>query len=326
MLKDYNQKNITELSLKELIEILLSKQKQPFQLKHHQLKTTLAFNIESIEYGMKDKNTKDVLPIMGIFSVFDILGSAFKLVGVSLPDSNNFKKCIKYFSPENIADIDIDALYALRNSLVHNSSLISIPKYNNQKHYYFRYDNNNNNKIVNHPTLEWDGNFTLLDSDSDKYITKVNTKKLLQLMYACIENIKLKSRENKIHLNYTNGKRELFYRYFRLIKNKLTDKEKEKLKEVTLSDKIKGKIESIIENTDSRFTIINLGENDKYSTSFKEKHIIFVHEDLLIVNEIKFILDFEFLGHSKYSRDLTLFYTRNIWPSKSYKIELGILE
>lgn len=326
MVENLHLKEITELKQKELIKIFLSEQETPIQLKYHLLRTTFSVLMESIKETFKTKKTKDILPIMGMFSVMDVLGSAFSIQGNDLAEKVPIKRCLLYFTERSsISTQDIEAIYALRNSLVHNSSLISIPIYNSQNHYYFRYDSNSE-KLITHAEVEWDGKYETLDTGSEKYTTKINTKLLFTTIKSCVEKIKDLSENNQIRMNYEKGKREFFYRYFRMIKNKFTEEELIKIKEKALSEEIKGKIDKTIDTqTDLKnFTLIELGENDSYSELDEKSKIIFEHQDSLIISELKRILDLEYLSHRKHQRDISLFYNRDTFVSSKYKLILLI--
>lgn len=324
MVENLHLKEITELKQKELIEIFLSEKNSPFQLKYHLLRTTFSILMESIKKNFEVNQTKDILPIIGMFSVLDILGSSFSIQGNNLSERVPIKRCLIYFTKRSFVSYqDIEAIYALRNSLVHNSSLISVPKANSQNHYYFRYDCNSE-KLVTPAKVEWDGEYKTLDTGSEKYITKINTKLLFLTIQSCVQKIKDLSDNNQIRINYSKGKREFFYRYFRMIKNKFTEEEQIKIKEKALSKEIKGKVDQIVNDKIdlNSFTIIELGENDSY-TELNEKSIsIYEHKDSLIISELKRILSLEYLSHKKYKKDIPLFYTRDNFISSKYKLIL----
>jgi hypothetical protein len=324
MIENLHQKEITKLKQKELIDIFLSAQKTPFQLKYHELRTTFSVLMESIAETFKKRSTKDILPIMGMFSVLDILGSAFSIKGNQLEEKVPIKRCLIYFTDRELISLkDIEALYALRNSLVHNSSLISIPIYTSQNHYFFRYDCNSE-KLITHPENDWDGKYESLDTGSEKYTTRLNTELFLSIINSCVEKIKNLSDDNKIEMNYDKGKREFFYRYFRLIKNKFNEKEQVLIEKKALSNEVKGKIDEILEDSQDlqNFTIVDLGTKDSYSDTFKKSHIILEHEDSLVIREIKRILDIKYNNNMKHNRDLAPFYNRDTFVSSKYRIEL----
>lgn len=326
MIEKLHEKEITELKQKELIEIFLSKQKDPFQLKYHELRTTFSILMESITETFKKRNTKDILPVMGMFSVLDILGSAFSLKGNDLSETVPIKRCLTFFTDSKlISRKEIEALYALRNSLVHNSSLISIPLYGSQNHYFFRYDNNID-KLISHPENEWDGKYETLDTGSEKYTTKINTKLFLELINSCVKKIKTLSSEGGISMNYNKGKREFFYRYFRTFKVRFTEKEEYKIKQKALSSSIKGKIDDILEKSSDikNFTFIALGKKDSYINTHKNSFTIFEHVDSSIIYEIKRILVSEYNNTPEHIRASSSFYKRDIFLSSNYKIELLI--
>lgn len=311
-------KNINELDVRELINVFLIERKEPIQFKFHEVRTTLSITLEGIESSLKKLSLRNVLPVIGIFSVFDMIGTSFNHKEKTTNANSSIKRSLNLFINSVLSNDDIKALYALRNSIVHNSSLASKSKFKNNENYFFRY-NSTLNVLLKHSVEKWDGNFNSLDGNQDKFTTEINIFKLHELMKECLNNVRELNKQDKINLRYS-GPLEFYYHYFRSVKNKLSDKEIENLK--PRFEEKKELIEKHIEDY-STFTILLLGENDSYSsTEDKNEFIIASHPDYLIMSELKKYLDWEFNSNNKCSRDLALFYTRSELNSSKYFIKI----
>jgi hypothetical protein len=311
-------KNIEELNTRELIEVFLIERNEPIQFKYHEVRTTLSMTLEGVKENLKKLSTRNLLPIMGVFSVFDMLGSSFNNTDKTTNAGSSIKRCLNFFVTSQLDRDDIEALYALRNSIVHNSSLISIAKYENKKSYFFRY-NSNLPSLLKHAESDWNGDFEELNGNQDKYTSEINIFKLNDLMQECLSNIRELNQNDKIELRYS-GLQEFYYHYFRSIKNKLSSSELEKLKPKFIEKK--ELIEKHIEEY-SKFKTVILGDNDSYSLSEDEKQIeIASHPDRLLIQELKLFLDREFSSNNKHQRELSLFYKISDLNSLKYRLIL----
>ena len=315
-------KQVKNLNTQELIEVFLVEDRKPLQFKYDEVRTTLSMTLEGIEENLQKLSTRNLLPIMGIFSVFDMLGSTFNHKEKSTTANSSIKRCLSFFAKNELPRNDVDALYALRNSIVHNSSLVSIAKYSSSKNYYFRY-NSNLNRLIKHSTSDWNGNFDELDGNQGKYSTEINIFELNNLMKECLNNIRELNLANKIELRYSELN-EFYYHYFRSIKNKLTTAELEKAKPKFIEKK--ELIESHITKF-SKFKIVALGDNDKYHVSESEKEIeIASHKSKVMIEELKKFLDKELKSNKKHEREFALLYNHsNINPLK-YRLIIIVKE
>lgn len=311
-------KKIEELDNRELIEVFLIERNEPIQFKFDEVRTTLSMTLEGIKENLKKLSTRNLLPIMGIFSVFDMLGSSFNNTEKTTNAGSSIKRCLNFFVTSQLDRDDIEALYALRNSIVHNSSLISISKYENKKNYYFRY-NSNLSTLLKHADSDWNGDFDELNGNQDKYTSEINIFKLNDLMQECLSNVRNLNLRGKIELRYS-GLQEFYYHYFRSIKNKFSSAELEKLKPKFVQKK--ELIEKHIEEY-SKFKTVILGDNDSYTLSEGEKQIeIASHSNRLLIQELKLFLDREFFSNGKHQRELSLFYKISDLNSIKYRLIL----
>jgi hypothetical protein len=309
-------KRIEELDNSELIEVFLIERNEPIQFKYDEVRTTLSMTLEGVKENLKKLSTRNLLPIMGVFSVFDILGSSFNNTEKTTNVSSSIKRCLNLFVTSQLNKDDIEALYALRNSIVHNSSLISITKNENKKSYYFRY-NSNLSTLLKHAESDWNGDFEELSGNQDKYTSEINIFKLNDLMQECLSSIRVLNQSNKIELRYS-GLQEFYYHYFRSIKNKFSSNELEKLKPKFIEKK--ELIEKHIAEY-SKFKTVILGDNDSYSLSKDEKQIeIASHQNKLLIQELKLFLDREFFSNKKHQQKLSLFYKTSDLNSLKYRL------
>lgn len=313
-------KHISELNTKELIDVFLIERTEPLQFKNHEVKTTLSITLESIEKNIGKLSTRNVLPIIGIFSVFDMLGSSFDRTDKTTTANAPIKRALNLYSSLKEYPQDIDALYGLRNSLVHNSSLVSLSIRPNQKNYIFRYDSNQST-LIKHSPSDWNGDFEELDGNQDKYTTIINIFKLHTLMKDCIDKVRQLNLENKIALRYGSN-RELYYHYFRSIRNSLSAKQLEKVQPTF--EKCKKKVEEHIKAV-TKFTMVVLGDNDSYTFSRAHQIVqIASHSERLYMDELKKYLVKAFASNEKYERDLALFYRLSEMNSSKHHLKLLI--
>lgn len=141
------------------------------------------------------------------------LGSCYKRNDISAyPDTNasGIKKSLYYFCGFGANCNDTKALFALRNSLLHDASLISKAKHANQPNYIFRY-NQKQSEYIKHAPVTWDGDFESLDHSS--MTTFVNTEKVIDLAESTIDTVLKLLTNGNIEVILPDKEIELFYRY-----------------------------------------------------------------------------------------------------------------
>ena len=162
------------------------------------------------EYGGK------LLPLLGALSAIDQFGDCYNLANSTLPPDYQSKSGIVKASHDFLNILintqDSDALYALRNGLMHQSSLISKGKNGSQKNYWFEIDNTIKNLFI-HARSAWDGKF---DTRSETNKTIVNPSKVLELAINLTSILKELLEQGKLQLRLAKGLEELLTTYVTL--------------------------------------------------------------------------------------------------------------
>lgn len=179
--------------------------------------STLSQLLAEAKHARFNKNSGGLLPLLAALSAMDQLGACYDSIPKIFP-SNYAEKSGIIKSAHNFLGIgvdtpDSDALYALRNSLMHQSSLISIGKQkNNPKHFWFEIDNDISG-LFTHSKIAWDGLYnTRIESNK----TIVNAGKVLDLALNLIEKMKTEHLEGKVLIALPNGLQELLTTYVEL--------------------------------------------------------------------------------------------------------------
>jgi hypothetical protein len=171
--------------------------------------TTTGTLLGELRHAGAMNNSRSLVPLICSFAVLDQLGQCYlHNQKERYPHSNagGIKQCLYYFCDFNANDRNTKALYALRNALVHDSSLVSKDK---NKYYVFRYSYKQDS-LVEHAETAWDGSFSNL---CDRNITLINPKKLVELAESAYTVIFKLYQQGKINLNFREGGLEIAYRY-----------------------------------------------------------------------------------------------------------------
>jgi len=215
-----NEKYIDELSVEEMSFIHLNTSYSPISVKNGLLRSTLSFTYQNIQHALHNENSKHLMPYIALCSILDQLGICYNRKDKSQPSfQNGLKRCLVNFGELNEKDEMINVLYALRNGLLHNISLVSYD-YTKKKYYRFRYSKDINS-VYQNPQVDWDGNYTTLDNGGDNYTTLINVEKFKDLVYSCRDKAEELNQQSLLELRLPGGARQLFYDYIRGIKNKI---------------------------------------------------------------------------------------------------------
>lgn len=158
-----------------------------------------------------------LLPLLAALSAMDQLGTCYDSVPMIFPsgyaDKSGIIKSAHNFLGIQVDTPDSDALYALRNSLMHQSSLISVGKQKkNPKHFWFEVDNNIP-ELFTHCPIAWNG---LYNTRTASNKTIVNAGKVLNLALALVEKMKAEHQKGKVLIALPNGLLELLTTYVEL--------------------------------------------------------------------------------------------------------------
>lgn len=145
---------------------------------------------------------------IGYLILLDQLGSAIALKGKrDLSNKPDILKCLTIFS--ELSEQERNAIYALRNSFVHNYSLLNIgtkPHYN----FRFRLTANEIDPVVTISETMWDGN---IHSGEKNTVTSINLWELGNLVEEIIEKIRSEYLNDNIEINSKNGIPELMAKF-----------------------------------------------------------------------------------------------------------------
>ncbi|PPK95440.1 hypothetical protein LY01_01027 [Nonlabens xylanidelens] len=213
-------KHITELSEQEIIELHLDRYSMSYQLIDCQIRSTLSFLYEAIQHTTHNTRTKNLVPIMAILSALDQLGICYNRTDLSTNFTNGIKRCLILLAEKESDDNILKILPALRNGLIHNVSLVSKAKYENQPNFIFRYSNDEDDidEVYQESSRVWDGNFsTLSNNGREHYTTLINIEKLKELFDNCLIKAVELNRNNLLRIRLNGGMEELFYNYLRTV-------------------------------------------------------------------------------------------------------------
>lgn len=155
-----------------------------------------------------------LLPLLGALSAIDQYGTCYEPIPATFPTGLSNKsgiiKAAHNFLGISVNSPDSDALYALRNSLMHQSSLISVGAQSKPKHFWFEIENENNKNIFKHAKTPWNGIYNTRCADNK---TIVNSKLVMDLAFTLIDKLKQAHSQAQLRLTLANGLQELLTSY-----------------------------------------------------------------------------------------------------------------
>ena len=170
-----------QFSIKELAHIHLSGCKRPIE--GGTIFSLLNIVLREIRHAKGYDKSKNFIPVVGAFAVIEQIGTAYEAIHIEKSSATNpIKKAIHYFSDTVSSSEDIDILHALRNSLVHEASLVRTQK--NPIHF-FRY-NWDLELAVKAPTYSWNGNFNTFNPAHN--FTEINPNLVIELAFEIVAN------------------------------------------------------------------------------------------------------------------------------------------
>lgn len=155
----------------------------PYSIKDGLILSTLGRICSEFSQASGNEHINKILPLLGAFAALDQLGKCYRnTVLDEYPHDNasGIKKCLYYFGGFPANDENTKALYALRNSLVHDASLAD-PTPIKGTPQCFNYAETGN--IVSFPIEPWDGVMANISPDR---MTTVNPSKIIYLANECV--------------------------------------------------------------------------------------------------------------------------------------------
>lgn len=212
-------KTLQQLTLTELALIHLDQYGHPHQLADGWIRSGMGILVTEIQQSLPKVHTGFFSPLYGAFALLDQIGETY-INKALLPCSNDaasgIKKALYYFGGMPFDDDEVRALYGLRNSLMHNGSLLYRGKYDKNKDiwkgpfHYFRL-NKALTKPVKLPQVAWNGSLNNLPNPINT--TEINVAKICELAINAVNSAKSALASGNLDINVKEGEKELYYRY-----------------------------------------------------------------------------------------------------------------
>ncbi|THJ36168.1 hypothetical protein E8K88_02575 [Lampropedia aestuarii] len=201
----FEEKALHDLEVSDLAFIHLDRILGFQRLSNCTLYTSLHDLMNTAQASFNNNRTRIYTPLLACFAVLDQIGGAYGSKSKSTNYRGGIKIALDLFG--TYTENEIEKLYALRNGLYHDGSLLSVST-NKKTNVIFRISEETTNTIT-HPKQEWDG---IYHDDINQYITTINTKKfkndIENIITKCTNDLLTGSLEMKI-----NCPREFFYKF-----------------------------------------------------------------------------------------------------------------
>lgn len=115
-------------------------------------------------------NSKTFAPALCAFAILDQIGSCYEDAAMApyAGDEVNIKRALYYFCGIASSSPEAEYLYMLRNSMVHDASMVSHNK-PKTKWYFFRY-RTNLGQLIKTPSAAWDGQAATIGNGTTAYV------------------------------------------------------------------------------------------------------------------------------------------------------------
>lgn len=208
IVRNLENQDLANLSLDDVVYCHLST-RSPELTKDYKVYTTLELVELEMRQSRARQNTANYAPLLTGFALLDQIGGCYEDNAKPLHPSGGsaIERALYYFMGYSPRGPEVQAIYALRNGMVHEGSLTCKTK--SQAHYIFRYDSSLTSAIKLAPT-PWNGQAATLGT---RTTTLVNPRVLTDDISIAIDALRdcyfhrradlkiLKTREEIIH-NY----------------------------------------------------------------------------------------------------------------------------
>ncbi|WP_350259665.1 hypothetical protein [Stenotrophomonas riyadhensis] len=210
------QKTLEQLSLEELASIHLDIYDTPKSLAVGYVRSCIGGLITEIQQSRGLMYTRIFSPLYGSFALLDQIGSCY--VNKSIPpcpnaDASGIKKALYYFCNMPYDSEEMKALYGLRNSLMHDGSILYRGRYNSGKWsgpYHHFILGSDSQKIVDLPSIPWDGDLKNLTC---AHRTRINQRAFTDLAIDAVKVARQLLGAGNLGFSLKEGEIELYYRY-----------------------------------------------------------------------------------------------------------------
>ncbi|MEL0636688.1 hypothetical protein V6259_07915 [Marinomonas sp. TI.3.20] len=209
----WKEKYVNELSIFELAYAHLGNAGS-YRLIDGWLKSILPITLREINHARHMEYSKNFVPVVGAFGVIEQIGFTYKRndkVEYQNQNASSINKALYYFAEFDEGSEDVKALYALRNSFLHNASLMAKALYPNKPSYYFEFDREMD-VLVKYPDTSWDGDISTFKPE---YTTLINPDKVIDLAEVIVDSARDCLEKNMLEVDLECDERELFYRFLK---------------------------------------------------------------------------------------------------------------
>jgi hypothetical protein len=178
------------------------------------MKSILPITLQEINHSRHKEYSKNFVPVIGAFAVIEQIGFCYSRTDIPKfynSDSSPILKALYYFADYPEGHIDTKALYALRNSFLHNASLMAIAKHKNKPSFYFQFDREIDS-ITKYSPVVWDGK---VETFKPEMTTLINPDKIIDLASTIADKALAYLEAETLSVDLEGGQKELFYRFLK---------------------------------------------------------------------------------------------------------------
>lgn len=214
----YITKTLQELTIEELANIHLDLYGNPVTLADGYMLSGMGSLVTEIQQSLPRTYTGFFSPLYGAFALLDQIGEIYSNKTVAAcpnPMASGIKKGLYNFCNMVFDGDEMKALYGLRNSLMHDGSLLYRGRYDETRSIWrgpfhrFRW---NKDLVcpVKLPESQWDGNLETLSAGTT---TEINVREICQLALSAVERAADLLKDGNLGIHIREGDIELYYRY-----------------------------------------------------------------------------------------------------------------
>jgi hypothetical protein len=211
-------KTLQELTLQELASIHLDTYGNPQTLADGHIQSGMGYLITEIQQSLPRVYTGFFSPLYGAFALLDQIGEIYtnsEKEVCSNSYASGIKKALYYFADMELDSGEMLALYGLRNSLMHDGSLLFRGRFNEQQSRwtgpFHKYQWNKELGVaVALPDIPWDGN---LNSIGVENTTMINVREICNLAIQSVQAARDVMNRGHLGISLHDGEIELYYRY-----------------------------------------------------------------------------------------------------------------
>jgi hypothetical protein len=210
---EWKNKNLTDLTLLELAYAHLGGSLS-YKLKDGHLKSILPITLQEINHARHMEYSKNFVPIVGAFAVIEQIGFCYARTDMDVYSNSAASPILKalyYFADYSEGHMDTKAIYALRNSFLHNASLMAISKHSNKPSFNFRFDRGIDSLFL-YSSVSWDGK---IETYKPEMTTLVNPNKVIELAASVAKKALECLEAGSLNVTLEGREKELYYRYLK---------------------------------------------------------------------------------------------------------------